>query len=81
MPHLHEPEPQQDRHYFSRLEYRDIAHRSSYNDRLDPHELGIHLGLTVFEKHLQDLSKIRVQFVEARSLRMRAGEPRHVADE
>jgi hypothetical protein len=50
-----------------------------YELRID--ELCFDLGLAVFEKHRQNLAKVRVQLVQRLALRMRAREARDEADE
>ena len=50
-------------------------------DRLDPYELGFELGLSVFQKHRDDLSEILGELIQTAGLRVRTGEPRNVAHE
>lgn len=81
LPYLHESHLEQDCDHFCRFEYRDVPHSSGDYDRLDTHELRVELGFPVFEQHFQDFSKIRIQFVEIGSLRVRSRKPWHVPDE
>jgi hypothetical protein len=44
---------------FQRLQNRERAHRSiTHRDALRSHELGLQLGLPVFQKHLNDFPQI-----------------------
>jgi hypothetical protein len=81
LPDLRKPHPEQDGHNRRGFEYRDVSHCSRNHNGLDAHELRVELWFSVFEKHFEHLAKIRVQFVEAGALRVRARETGHIPDE
>ncbi|MCA3134685.1 MAG: hypothetical protein ING70_17500 [Rhodocyclaceae bacterium] len=81
MPDLRKPHPEQDGHNRRGFEYQDVTHRSRNHNGLDAHEIQIESWFPVFEKHFETLAKIRVQFVEAGALRVRARETGHIPDE
>jgi hypothetical protein len=73
--YLNKAQALQDRDNFGGLEDRDIAHDSGDRDVLNPNEFRFKNWLTVLEKHRKDFTKISVQFVERRALRVCAGKP------
>ena len=64
----------QGRDNFGGLEDRDIAHDSGDRDVLNPNEFRFKNWLALLKKHRKDFTKISVQFVECRTLRVCAGE-------
>ena len=81
LPHFDEAKPSQNRYDFGRLENRDVSHDSGDCDVLDPDELRFKNGVAVFEKHCNDLPKVRVQFIERGALGVRSGKPGNKPDE
>jgi hypothetical protein len=79
--YLNKAQALQDRDNFGGLEDRDIAHDSGDRDVLNPNEFRFKNWLTVLEKHRKDFTKISVQFVERRALRVCAGEARNETNE
>ena len=62
------------------FERRHATHESSHFDRLETDEFAFELRLSVFEKHFDYFTKILVEFVKCRSLRMCTGESGHIAN-
>ena len=50
-------------------------------DRLDCYELGLELGLAIFEEHADNFLQVRLQFIERLALAVGTRPPRHMADE
>jgi hypothetical protein len=79
--HLDEPQAEEDRNDDARSEWWDAPHRSGHVQSLRADECGFQRRLTVLTEHLDDLEQILAKLIQRRALRVRAGPPRHVADE
>ena len=58
---------------------RELLPHSSHKHTLRSNKLGIQFRLTVFEKHFDNLSQVRIQFIERGCLGMSTAETRDIA--
>lgn len=68
LPDLHKPEFAKDGNHLTRLENRQFRHFSAHSDELGTDELRLHGRLPIFKEHLDDFSKVCVQFIERLAL-------------
>jgi hypothetical protein len=61
----------------TRLENRDVTHRSRNCDVVDPDKLRLQVWLAIFEKHGYDFLEVVIQLIESLTLGMGAGETRN----
>jgi hypothetical protein len=66
---------------FAGLENRDRTHNSSNRDVLSAHKLSLNPRTTIFENHLDYLSKVRLQLLHRFSLRVSARKARNITDQ
>ena len=59
------------RHDFARLENGRLRHGLRYFDGLSPDELALESGVAVLKEHLDDLLKVRPEFIERVALAVR----------
>ncbi|MDO9400158.1 MAG: hypothetical protein Q7T46_01640 [Polaromonas sp.] len=69
-----ETEFDEDGDNFIGFEDGDVAHDSSDGDVLDPDKLGLQYGLTIFQKHCNNIVQVPVDFIQRFPLGMSAGE-------
>ena len=77
LPNLDEAQLPEERDDLARLQDRNLAHRSRHFDGLGPDEHALEAWRAIFEKHLNDLLQIGLQFVQRRALAVGAGKTRH----
>ena len=66
---------------FIGFEDRNIAHKSSDSDVLNPNKLGLQHWLAVFQKHCNDIMQIVIDLIQRFSLRVGTGEAGHETNE
>ena len=55
------------------FENGNVAHNSRYGDVLDPDKLRFQHGLSIFQKHCNNIVQVAVDFIQCLPLRMSAG--------
>ena len=79
--HLGETESKQNGRHLTRLEDRNISHRSSYGNVLNSHEFRLKHRLTVLKKHSNHFAQVEIDLIKRFSLRMRARKTGNEANE
>jgi len=66
---------------FLGFEDGNVTHDSSYGNVLNPNKLGLQYGLTIFQKHCNNIAQVVVDFIQRLPLGMRTGKTGNKANE